>query len=78
MVMLFGGLITVTSGVFTLWKVRRILIELGQIGPRPIVDSASTAFRSFRKTIRGVDPDDTAELDISDLAGDPPEREGEG
>jgi MFS family permease len=63
-VLLLGGVTILLSGVATLWNVRRMLIELGQMGPGTTVEAASTAFRSFRKAVSGADPDETNEVEL--------------
>jgi hypothetical protein len=37
------------------------LIALGQIGDRPAVGAAMEAFRTYRKSVSGVDHDDDEE-----------------
>jgi dTMP kinase len=79
MVLLFGGLVTFLSGSITLWNVRRMLVELGQIEDRPVVESAAFAFRSYRKKRGGGDPDETNEIELTDLtepvADEPPQEQ---
>ena len=58
-----GGATILLSGLTTLWKVRRMLVDLGHVVERPTLDAASTAFRSFRKSVAGADPEDTNEIE---------------
>jgi dTMP kinase len=77
-VLLLGGATILLSGVATLWIIRPVLLELGQVSARPAVEAATSAFRSFRKALRGQDPDDTAEMDLGTDVADPTGPEGEG
>ena len=63
-VLLLGGSTILLSGLATLWNVRRMLVELGHVQERPTVDAASTAFRSFRKSVTGADPNETNEVGL--------------
>lgn len=59
-VLLLGGLTMISSGLLTGWSVRRSLMALSH-GARPEVDAATEAFRSYRKTVTGLEA--TAEID---------------
>jgi hypothetical protein len=52
-----------STGLLTLWSVRRSLMALSH-GARPEVDAATEAFRSYRKTVTGLE--ETAEVDRID------------
>ena len=60
-VLLVGGATILTSGLVTLWSVRRSLIALGHIGDRPAVGSAMEALRTYRKRVTGME--ETNEMD---------------
>jgi dTMP kinase len=64
-VLLLGGLIMLISGSVTLWSVRRSLMALGQIGPRPELDAAAAAFKMHRHAVTGIE--ETAEMDEIDM-----------
>jgi dTMP kinase len=61
MVLLLGGLVMLLSGSVALWSVRRNLIALGQMGPRPEVEAASAAIKSHQRAITGLE--ETEEID---------------
>lgn len=54
-VLLVGGATILTSGLVTLWSVRRSLIALGHIGDRPAVGTAMEALRTYRKRVTGME-----------------------
>jgi dTMP kinase len=60
-VLLVGGTTILTSGLVTLWSVRRSLIALGHIGDRPAVGTAMEALRTYRKRVTGME--ETGETD---------------
>jgi dTMP kinase len=65
-VLLVGGATMLTSGLLTLWSVRRSLIYLSH-APRPEVESGVEAFRKYRKTVTGLG--ETAEIERVDTGG---------
>ena len=54
-VLLTGGVTILTSGLVTLWSVRRNLLALGHTGDRPAVRTAMEALRTYRKRVTGDD-----------------------
>jgi dTMP kinase len=62
-VLLLGGATMLTSGLLTLWSVRRSLVALSH-APRPEMDDGVEAFRKYRKTITGLG--ETAEIERVD------------
>jgi dTMP kinase len=62
-VLLLGGLTMLISGSLTLWSVRRSLIALSH-SDRPEMESATEAFRKYRKTVTGLG--ETAEIERVD------------
>ena len=60
-VLLTGGATILTSGLVTLWSVRRSLIALGHIGDRPAVGTAMEALRTYRSRVTGME--ETGETD---------------
>ena len=65
-VLLVGGATMLTSGLLTLWSVRRSLIYLSHT-PRPEMDAGVEAFRKYRKTVTGLG--ETAEIERVDTGG---------
>ena len=61
-VLLTGGATILSSGLVTLWSVRRSLIALGHIGDRPAVGTAMEALRKYRKRVTGME--ETTEIDV--------------
>ena len=76
MVLLVGGIITFASGAVALWGLREVLLDLISGTDRPAVEGVTAAFRSYRKAARGVDPEETAEIDavVIDRDGDDAEE----
>lgn len=62
-VLLLGGATMLTSGLLTLWSVRRSLVALSH-APRPEMDDGVEAFRKYRKTVTGLG--ETAEIERVD------------
>ena len=62
-VLLLGGVTMVSTGLLTLWSVRRSLIALSH-SARPEVGAATEAFRKYRKTVTGLG--ENAEVDRID------------
>jgi len=52
-VLLVGGAIMLVSGTVTLWSVRRMLIELGQMERRPVMETGIEMLRTYRRTVTG-------------------------
>jgi dTMP kinase len=70
-VLLTGGITILSSGMVTLWSVRRSLIALGHIGDRPAVGTAMEALRTYRKRQTGMDVTNEVEpVEASDPKGD--------
>lgn len=69
-VLLVGGATILSSGLVTLWSVRRSLIDLGHIGDRPAVGTAMEALRTYRKRVTGMEETNEHEV-IHDADGDP-------
>ena len=65
-VLLLGSGLTLVAGVFTLWSVRRVLIDLGRIDRSRTMGAATEAFRSYRKSVAGKDPRPTEEITAVD------------
>ena len=63
MVLLSGGFLIFLSGGLTLWSLRFLLRDLMRSADRPEVEAATVAFRSYRKAIRGADPNETREIE---------------
>ena len=61
------------GGLATLWTVRRVLIQLGQVDRTRTLSAATDAFRSYRKSLAGRDPEPTVEIDaiVEDDDGSP-------
>jgi len=64
-VLLAGGSLMITSGLFTLWSVRRTLISMGRIDKRPSLEAATEAFRTYRRSVSGGEATEEFELDPS-------------
>jgi MFS family permease len=62
-VLILGGSTIFLSGVVTMWSVRRVLVELGQVDRSGPLGAASEAFRSYRKSVSGKDPEPTEEFE---------------
>lgn len=59
-VLLVGGLLMAFSGISTLWSVRKSLVELGRIDRSGSVEAATEAFRTYRRSVSGLN--DTGEM----------------
>lgn len=72
-VLILGGLTILLAGVATLWSVRRVLVQLGQVDRSRTIGAATEAFRSYRKSLSGRDPEPTVEMDaiVEDDDGSP-------
>ncbi len=65
MVLVVGGLVTVLSGMATLWATRELLLEmLPSERRRESLEAASDAFRSYRRRVSGVGDEENANGDI--------------
>ncbi|HSM01589.1 MAG TPA: MFS transporter [Acidimicrobiia bacterium] len=69
-VLLVGGATILSSGLVTLWSVRRSLIALGHIGDRPAVGTAMEALRTYRKRVTGMDETNEHEV-VGEDDGEP-------
>jgi dTMP kinase len=65
-VLLLGGATMLTSGLLTLWSVRRSIIALSH-EPRLEIEAGTEAFRRYRKTVTGLP--ETAEMERIDNGG---------
>jgi hypothetical protein len=63
MVLITGGFTIFVSGAVTLWIQRVMLRDMIRFSDRPEMEAATHAFRSYRKSARGADPDETEEIE---------------
>jgi dTMP kinase len=52
-VLLVGGGMIFFSGMMALWRVRKMLVELGHIERRTVFEAATDAFRVYRRSVAG-------------------------
>jgi hypothetical protein len=65
-VLLLGGGTIFLGGAITLWRVRRVLVDLGQVDRSGPLGTATEAVRSYRKAVAGKDPEPTEEIPSTD------------
>jgi len=53
MVLLVGGSVIFFSGTLALWRVRKLLAELGHIERRTALEAVTGAFRDYRRSAAG-------------------------
>jgi dTMP kinase len=63
-VLLLGGLTIFLAGLATLWRVRRLLVQLGHADRLADMEAVTHAFRSYRRSVSGEQL--TEEIDLGD------------
>ena len=69
MVLILGGAVIFFGGLATLWSVRRLFAPDPAVTERrrSSMDAASEAFRSYRESVSGHDPDPTSDIDAVEV-----------